>query len=224
MNFHTGWTVHMSPAVLLLAMPLWQIAVALACSFGLFLFGCLMWQVWTQGVKNKRSGASPEQFHRSTEKLLDEQLQKSTEEWRVPPELDLPLPRPVRTGPLTPRLLRTLPFVFLLALIALLTWQTKLRFWPTAIFAAVGAVIAFSKGRSEKRLLQWGTPTRAVITHSNQSVLHLEYQDEAGNRVRSAISRGSRSVQNPVLTILYDPQNPRESIAYPAARYEIATP
>jgi hypothetical protein len=50
-----------------------------------------------------------------------------------------------------------------------------------------------------------------------------EYHDAAGELIKGTLSKESPP-QNPVLTVLYDPDKLRQFISYPVARHAIAIP
>jgi hypothetical protein len=144
------------------------------------------------GVRNKRRlhGTSIEQLLAAH----TDQVSKSYTEWSLPPELNIPTPRPIANAPLGDRLARGLArllgflalvigsFAFLCLILygmqvakgfhALMNflWDPHWHdwmFWPTAIYGAIAAwmiVSGYIKHRKERKLLQCGTATRAVAT------------------------------------------------------------
>jgi len=222
MCFHwSGLENHPGIVTLVGSLTVWYILAFLACLFAIYVMGSLVWQIRDYGVKRRRSGQSPEQFLHANEQLAAEQVSKAMDEWRPPPELNLPMPRPVRSGHLRTRLLQTIPFILLLMFLAFLTWQTTWRLWPSAIVGGVFVLIGYFIHRKELRLLKWGKPARAVVTSITRGLWNLEYRDAAGNLIKGNLSRGSPP-KNPVLTVLYDPDRPRQFIPYPVPRYRIA--
>jgi hypothetical protein len=173
--------------------------------------------------KRKRSGLSPQEFVRAGQQASAEQVQQAVEEWSVPPGLDAPTPRPLRTGNLILAWMPAAPLLFIVVVLAVITWNTKLYVWPSVILLAIGCVIRFFRHRNEKKLLVYGEPARALITHSNKSVHHLEYHDAAGALIKGQLAR-NRVHNKVVLTVLYDLQRPRQFISYPVTRYKIAVP
>ncbi|MFZ0957271.1 MAG: hypothetical protein WAN60_13065 [Candidatus Sulfotelmatobacter sp.] len=207
----------------------WYILAFLAGLFAIFAFGSLLWQIWDFSVKRKRSGQSPEQFLQAKEQLGAEQMSKAVNEWRLPPELNLPAPRPVTSGRLGTRLRRSIPFLLLLMFLGLITWQTTWRLWPSAVLGSLFLLIGYFTHKKEQNLLKWGKPARAVVTSFSMGgaggggAWQLEYHDAAGNLIKGSVSRGSPP-KNPVLTVLYDPDKPHRFTPYPVARYQIVAP
>ena len=230
MSFHwSGLENHPGIVSLVGSLTVWHIMAIFVCLFAVYILGSLVWQIRDYGVKRRRSGQSPEQFLHANEQLAAEQVSKAMEEWRLPPELNLPMPRPVRSGHLGTRLLQSIPFILFLVFIAFLTWRTTWRLWPSAIVGGVFVLIGYFTHRKELRLLKWGKPARAVVTSvtmgggGGTGSWNLEFNDAAGNLINGSLSRGSPP-KNPVLTVLYDADKPHEFIPYPVARYEIAVP
>ncbi len=197
------------------------VLVSFAALFAIYVVGSLVWQIREFGVKRRQSGQSPEQYVRAMEQVGAEQVRKAVEEWTVPSELTLPTPRPVKSGSLGRRLAVSLPFILLLAFLGYITWGTTWRLWPSAVVGAFLLMIGSLTHRKELRLLKWGKPARAVVTSVTNGLWMLEYQDAAGELIKGSLSRGSPP-RNPVLTVLYDPDKPRQFIPYPVARYAIA--
>lgn len=75
--------------------------------------------IWRARAKWKRSGLSIAEFTKAEEQLAAERVRKAAEEWNLPPELNLPTPRPVRSAPLATRLLRSLPRLLFLMVLAI---------------------------------------------------------------------------------------------------------
>ncbi len=206
----------------------WYVLICLAGLFAIFVVGSLAWQIWDFGVRRRRSGQSPKEFLRANQQLAAEQLNKAVEEWRVPPELNLPAPRPIRSGRFGKRLQRSIPFILLLTFLGLITWQTTWRLWPSTVVGGFFLLIAYFTHRKEYRLLKWGSPARAGVTSvsmggaSGGGSWNLQYHDASGTLIKGSVSRGSPP-KNPVLTVLYDPAKPTKFIAYPVTRYEIAS-
>jgi len=99
--------------------------------------------------------------------------------------------------------------------------------WPSGIYGGIAAMVVvseFGKQRRELKLLQWGTPARAVATLivSRGQYWEFEYADAAGNLVRNR-HRPTRVPEgySGVMTVLYNPDRPQEFISYPGVRYEI---
>lgn len=99
---------------------------------------------------------------------------------------------------------------------------------PSAICAGIAlhfVASGYTRRRKEQRLLKWGTPARAVATVTawkGMTWWEFEYSDAAGNLVRgrdmhARVPRGGAEV----MTILYDPDRPREFMSYPGTHYEI---
>ncbi len=228
MSFHwSGLANNLGIVIFAVINTIWYILLGLAALFAIFVVGSLAWQIWDFGVRRRRSGQSPKEFLRANEQLAAEQLSKAVEEWRVPPELNLPTPRPIRSGRFGKRLRRSIPFILLLMFLGLITWQTTWRLWPSTVVGGFFLLIAYLTHRKEYRLLKWGSPARAVVTSismggsSGGGSWNLQYQDASGILIKGSVSRGSPP-KNPVLTVLYDPAKPTKFISYPVVRYEIA--
>ncbi len=65
-----------------------------------------------------KSGLPIVEFTKAEEQLAAERVRKAAEEWSLPPELSLPTPRHVRGAPLGARLLRSLPRILFLIVLA----------------------------------------------------------------------------------------------------------
>jgi hypothetical protein len=96
-------------------------------------------------------------------------------------------------------------------------------------FAVVGAwlvVLGYIKQRKERRLLKWGKPTRAIAAarrYGSHTYWTFEYSDAAGSPVSvREVHSGRPKRASGVITVLYDPDRPREFIRYPGVSYEIA--
>lgn len=189
----------------------------------LFVFGAFVWQVFSFSAKRKRSGLSPQEFVAAGQQKVAEQIHQAVDEWSLPPELSLPAPRPLRSGNLLLAWMPGASLLILMAILALITWNTKLYVWPSVSLLAIGCVMRFCRHRNERRLLMYGEPARAVITYSDKSLHHLEYHDGAGTLIRGQLAR-NRVHNKVVVTVLYDPQRPRQFISYPVTRYAIAVP
>ena len=198
------------------------VAVVVVLSF-LLIFGSLVWQVLSFSAKSRRSGLSPQEFVQAGQQLVAEKIHQAVEEWSVPPELSLPKPRPLRTGSLILAWVPAASALFIAAVLALITWNTTLYVWPSVVLLAVGGVVRFFRHRNEKRLLMYGEPARAVITSSDKRGYYLQYHDAAGTLIKGQLAR-NRVHNKVVLTVLYDPQRPRQFISYPVTRYAIAVP
>jgi hypothetical protein len=96
--------------------------------------------------------------------------------------------------------------------------------WPTALFLGIACFVGLPgpfRRRREKRLLKWGLPARAVMISSQGSIGHYRYEDESGDTITST-ANSTRPWKNPLCgTVVYNPENPREFILYPAYRYRI---
>jgi hypothetical protein len=204
----------------------WNVVAIFVCLVVTYILGSLVWQIWDYGVKRRRSGQSPEEFLQAKERLGAEQVSKAVQEWRLPPELNLPTPRPVRSGHLGSRLRRSIPFILFLLFIAFLTWRTTWGLWPSAIVGGLLLLIGSFTHQKEQRLLKWGKPARGVVTSVSMGGAagggswNLEYHDATGNLIKETVSRGSPP-KSPVLTVLYDPDKPHRFTPYPVARYQI---
>jgi hypothetical protein len=228
MSFHwSGLANNLGIVIFAVTSTMWYILICLAGLFAIFVVGSLAWQIWDFGVRRRRSGQSPKEFLRANEQLAAEQLSKAVEEWRVPLELTLPAPRPIRSGRFGKRLRGSIPFILLLMFLGLITWQTTWRLWPSTVVGVFFLLIAYLTHRKEYRLLKWGSPARAVVTSvsignsSGGGSWNLQYHDASGTLIKGSVSRGSPP-KNPVLTVLYDPAKPTKFIPYPVVRYEIA--
>jgi hypothetical protein len=220
-----------------------------------------------QGVLQARrrwlkSGLSILEFTDAEKQLAAEQVRKAAEEWSLPPELNLPTPRSLRSAPLGIRLLRSLPRLLFLMVLAIYIYAIGFRWahnpgsgnstafafhgfldflqspqwqpwmlWPSAIFgglAGLSALPGHFKRRKEQKLLRCGQPARAVVTEvvhvegrgAGIRRCHVEYQDAAGNLVKTYVDGGLP--QGQVLTVLYDPDKPSRFTTYPGVAYEIA--
>jgi hypothetical protein len=198
------------------------------------------------------------------------ELHKAEEEWSLPPELNLPPPRPIRKTHLGMRLLGSLwllPFLIIMMYFIYtfgfvflhggrptplpVTFHAFLDFlrapywqgwmlWPSVIFWGSAGLIVFGahSGRrkqqsKQQKLLRWGKPACAAITsvmaggqHSS-TIWTLQYRDAAGNLVKASLTRPNMPIgskRGPVLTVLYDPDNPSLCIGYPVWGYEIRVP
>jgi hypothetical protein len=185
-------------------------------------------------LKQRRKGASLEQLLAAQ----SDQLGKSYREWRLPSELNIPTPRSIKNSPLGPRLSRNLRKIVSFLVIAIgiygflfLLLHGEWRGWtilPSAICGGIAlwfVVSEYTQRRKEQRLLKWGTPARAVATATAWNGMlwwEFEYSDAAGKLVRARdmharVPRGGAEV----MTILHDPDRPREFMSYPGMHYEI---
>jgi hypothetical protein len=187
------------------------------------IFGWFVWQVLAAGARRKRSGLSPQEFIQSELRVVAEKRHQDVEEWSVPPELSLPTPRLLQTGNVVLAWMPRAWLLFLVIVFAVITWGTKFYPWASVILLAIGCVIRLFRHRREKNLLTYGQPARAVITHSDKRLHHIEYCDAAGNLFKNAIARSGIQKKDAV-TVLYDPQRPRQFTSYPVRRYRIAVP
>ncbi len=93
--------------------------------------------------------------------------------------------------------------------------------------------------RRDPWYLKWGKPARAVVTGVRSYIVRrkytadrryqfsLQYQDDAGNLVKSMVDLpgpAQRFSQNGDLTILYDPDKPSKCTPYPVPRCEVGGP
>ncbi|MGD0227030.1 MAG: hypothetical protein ABSF71_32285 [Terriglobia bacterium] len=76
--------------------------------------GLIIWSMVDANLRRIRSGQSSAQLLKAAERL-----RKDVEEWSLPPELNLPTPRQVRSAPLGARLLRSLPRIIFLTVLAI---------------------------------------------------------------------------------------------------------
>jgi len=228
----SGSANHPGPAMLVIAngaplITVWHILAFLAGLLAICVFGSLLWQIWDYGVRQRRPGQSPEQFLQANEQLGAEQLRKAAEEWRLPPELSLPTPRPVKSGRPGTRLLQSVPFLLLLMFLGLITWHTTWRLWPSRSAWAPLALDWILHASEGTEVAQVGKPARAVVTSVSMGggagAWNLEYHDSAGNLIKGSLSRGSPP-KTPVLTVLYDPDMPHRFTPYPVVRYQIVAP
>jgi len=81
-----------------------------------YIFGSLVWGIAKQ---QKNRGVPLEELFRAAA----EKRREAKEQWRVPPELDIPLPRQVKSAPLGVRLLWALPRLVFLALLAVISYM-----------------------------------------------------------------------------------------------------
>jgi len=81
--------------------------------------GLIIWSMVDANLRRIRAGQSSAQLLKAAEQLAAERLHKAVEEWRLPPELNLPTPRRVRSAPLGARLLRSLPRILFLTVLAI---------------------------------------------------------------------------------------------------------
>jgi hypothetical protein len=98
-------------------------------------------------------------------------------------------------------------------------------------FAFAGWRAYYLSRRKAERLLKWGKPAAALVTHVQWHAVKggarswestLEYQDDAGNFLKRRVP--VKLSENQVLTVLYDPERPKKSTVYPVAGYEIGEP
>ena len=193
-----------------------------------------------QGLQARRrqlkSGLSPLEFYEAEKQLAAEQVRKAAEAWSLPPELNLPTPRPVKSAPLGTRLLRSLPRLTSLMVLAIFIYSYglyigvtpgRLMLWTSVIYgvlAGLSALPGYFQRRKEQKLFRWGKPARAVVTAvarrgKSGTISHVEYQDAAGNLVKRHLNY--RLSQGQVLTVLYDPDKPSRFTTYPGVGYEI---
>ena len=81
--------------------------------------GLIIWGMVDANLRRIRAGQSSAQLLKAAEQLAAERLRKDVEEWSLPPELNLPTPRRVRSAPLGARLLRSLPRIIFLTVLAI---------------------------------------------------------------------------------------------------------
>jgi hypothetical protein len=123
MSFHWSGLASVPGRVILVAavavMPILFVLVVLAF---IYILGSII----SDGVEAKRrrlkAGQSPEQFLKAAEQLAAEQVRKAEEDWSLPPELNLPTPRPVKSAPLGTRLSRSLPRILFLLVLAIVVY------------------------------------------------------------------------------------------------------
>jgi TRAP-type C4-dicarboxylate transport system permease small subunit len=114
MNFHRSGWVNV-PGTLIVVVALADASQILPYILvPLFVcFVCFILISSTVAAKRlKQTGLSPDQLLKAAQQLASEQLHEAAQQWSLPPELNLPPPRPVRSAPLGTRLLRTLPRIF----------------------------------------------------------------------------------------------------------------
>jgi uncharacterized membrane protein YiaA len=152
------------------------------------------------------------------------------DDWSVPRELLLPVPRQVRktSGRPTQRH-NMVGIVFIVGVAAL--FLLSAGFFIGAVMVGLFAAWAYRVSSKRKRLLIWGKPARAVVaevTHFGVSSPYFtifEYRDDTGNRIRSSRQRlGDEFAVGRVMTVLYDPRKPSSCIMYPMENLEIALP
>ena len=161
--------------------------------------------------------------------------------WKAPPELQVPLPRQVEASKRSRRE-RIVGFVFALAAFffwigmgASVTAELLVRgkeLWGGAavvFFVAVGIVVfrmPFQVGKSDQRLLIWGTPTAALITKVNRGptpLVRFSFLDQSG-RPRGGFDRVANVSPGDVVTVLYDPEKPSHYLRYPLGDYWVCGP
>lgn len=173
-------------------------------------------------------------------------------EWRSPPELTLPTPRPVRIraqgiflrvcGAIIVSFLVFFWFfigVTFYEAIARNPQERAFSLVAVTIFAAFGVLTGalfkfFFWPSKELKLLRWGSPARAVITNvrtqpSNYEISYgvtFEFRDDAHNTTRGSVNwfLSWTPETGDVVTALYDPDIPKRCTLYPARSYEIAKP
>lgn len=162
--------------------------------------------------------------------------------WHPPGELAGPVPRPVH---LRPKVIRgmvvigivTAGPVFLLAAVgvsaaefyfhekdaSIIYLGVSLIFFLLAFGVAALYVKTFNGPRN---LLRWGKAAKGIVTMTRTPdavgvVLNVKYEfmDASGNLIR-----GKSQVRAPVgdiLTVLYDPKNPKRNCGYPVPAFEL---
>jgi hypothetical protein len=92
----------------------------------------------------------------------------------------------------------------------------------------VPAIVLFFVMKRQRRLLEEGQPARAIVTGHTRTqhgkVVHYEYSVSGGGPVKGKSGPMHRTPEvDSVITVLYDPDNPRKSVAYPLSLYKIDT-
>jgi hypothetical protein len=152
-------------------------------------------------------------------------------DWSVPPELLIPVPRPVRGNRVTPYQW-IFGIVFVAGITSLVVWVAG--FFIGACWIAMAASWGYRVVSEHKRLLKWGKPARAVVVEATRMgggrtpryySTSFEYQDDTGDRIRSSPQRlGVELAVGSVMTVLYDPKKPSTCVMYPMDGLEIALP
>jgi len=131
MSFHGSGLANDPGSVILVFAIAVSLPIIMFISVCILLPICLLGlPIWKARAKWKRSGLSLEQYDKATKQLAAEQLRKAAEEWSLPPELNLPTPRPVRSAPLGTRLLRSLPRLPFLTLLATFIYSLGFLYTP----------------------------------------------------------------------------------------------
>ncbi len=149
------------------------------------------------------------------------------DDWSVPLELLLPVPRPVRGIRIT--LGQRIVGIVLMAGMAVLAIWAREFLLPVALCAWW----VYHISSQHRRLLKWGKPARAVVAEmipvysprfrSYYSTL-FEYQDDTGHRLSSRQDLSVPFMVGRVMTVLYDPKKPSSCVMYPMESLEIVKP
>ena len=124
MSFHWSGLANDPGSVILVFAIAVSLPIIMFISVCILLPICLLGiPIWKARAKWKQSGLSIVEFTKAEEQLAAEQGRKAAEEWSLPPELNLPTPRPVRSAPLGTRLLRSLPRLTFLTLLAIFIYS-----------------------------------------------------------------------------------------------------
>jgi hypothetical protein len=109
-------------------------------------------------------------------------------------------------------------------------WQSGPK--PAWLILAVPAglilpvIVLFFMMKRQRWLLEEGVPARAVVTAHTRTqhgkLVHYEYAVSGGGPMKGKTGLMSRSPEiGSVMTVLYDPDNPKKSVGYPMSLYKI---
>jgi hypothetical protein len=179
MSFHWNGLANDPGSLMMFAVAVMPIVFSLVVVFALYAFGSMIWSGMQAKRRRLMSGQSPEQFLQSA----DEQVRKAEEEWSLPPELNVPTPRPVRSRPLGIRLLRGLPhLIFLMALAVLIytggylwthvTWPQNL---PSFVFHGF---LGFLQAPQWQEWMLWPSVVFAGLAGLTSLPAHFQRRNE----------------------------------------------
>jgi hypothetical protein len=173
------------------------------------------------------------------------------EVWMPPPELQWGLPRRIRTtiwakaGWILGLLLATFASLILLVmgigvsdLVGKATVPTVGLFtFVLFVAGSIALVVLVFRAKSyEEHVLAWGPAVPALVTSveerghtvirggsvDQECFSNYQFQDQAGRIVNGNTQR--RLTPGKIVTVIYDPKNPRHSCVYPIAGYKVVGP
>jgi hypothetical protein len=163
------------------------------------------------------SGLSIAEFTKAEEQVAAEQVRKAAEGWSLPAELDLPTPRRVRSAPLGARLLRSLPRLLLLMVLAIFIFTIGFLYThpthgardesvPSFLFHVSQQMFAdFSHARQWQPWMLW--PSMIFLGFTGLSALpgHLR------RRKQKKLLRRGKPARAVVTAVLHRPGSPKSS-------------